>query len=326
MRFRSYEKRMPADKIALFRRLFRGRNDVYPLRWESTKGTAGYSPACGNEWKAGVCHKPKVKCGDCPQRQLLPMTDQVIYDHLAGKHTVGVYPLLTDGSCYFLAADFDETDWREDARAFRQSCHELHIPAALEISRSGNGAHVWIFFADPVPAREARQLGAALISQTCDRTRQLSLSSYDRFFPNQDNLPKGGFGNLIALPLQRQPRAQGCSVFVDENLVPYPDQWALLASIRPRPRFELANAIMRATGGRHPLDVAFVAEEDEREPWERPALVSSRISGTLPESLTLVLANQIFIKKADLPQSLANRLIRPAPRMPGCCAGSAEKK
>ena len=299
-----------ADKITLFRRLFRGRNDVYPLRWESAKGTSGYSPACGNEWKAGVCHKPKVKCGDCTQRLLLPVTDQVIYDHLAGKHTVGVYPLLTDESCYFLAADFDETDWREDARAFMQSCHELNIPAALEISRSGNGAHAWIFFDDPVPAREARQLGAALISHACERTRQLSLSSYDRFFPNQDNLPKGGFGNLIALPLQRKPREQGCSVFVDENFAPYPDQWALLASIRPMPRFELENVILRASGGRHPLDVAFVADEDEREPWERPALVSSRISGTLPESLTLVLANQIFIKKADLPQPLANRLIR----------------
>ncbi len=155
------------QKVALFRRLFRGRTDVYPLRWESAKGKSGYSPACGNEWKTGVCDKPRIKCGDCPQRQLLPMTDQVIYDHLAGKHTVGVYPLLTDESCYFLAADFDETDWREDASAFRQSCYELNIPAALEISRSGKGAHVWIFFADPVPAREATRRGP---DQSCLRT------------------------------------------------------------------------------------------------------------------------------------------------------------
>jgi hypothetical protein len=150
------------DKIVLFRRLFHGRTDVYPQRWESAKGTSGYSPACGNEWKPGICHKPRVKCGDCRQRLLLPVTDQVIYDHLAGKQTIGVYPLLTDDSCYFLAADFDEADWREDAKAFVQSCRALAIPAALEISRSGNGAHIWIFFADPVPAREARQLGAAL--------------------------------------------------------------------------------------------------------------------------------------------------------------------
>lgn len=300
----------PTEKVALFRSLFRGRTDVYPLRWESTKGKSGYSPACINEWKPGVCNKPRIKCGDCNQRLLLPITDQVIYDHLAGKHTVGVYPLLADDTCYFLAADFDEADWREDARAFMQSCRELNIPAVLEISRSGNGAHVWIFFADPVPAREARQLGAALISHTCDRTRQLSLSSYDRFFPNQDTLPKGGFGNLIALPLQKQTREQGRNLFIDEAFIPYPDQWGFLASIRPMPRFELDSAILGATGGRHPLDVAFVSEEDEREPWKRPAPVSSRISSPLPESLTLVRANQIFIAKADLPQPLANRLIR----------------
>lgn len=298
------------DKIALFRRLFRGRTDVYPLRWESVKGKAGYSPACGNEWRPGVCRKPRIKCGDCDQRLLLPVTDQVIYRHLAGQHTVGVYPLLTDDSCYFLAADFDEADWRDDAKAFMQSCRELDIPAALEVSRSGNGAHVWIFFAAPVQARAARQLGAALISHTCDRTRQLSLSSYDRLFPNQDTLPKGGFGNLIALPLQKQPREQGGSVFVDENFSPYKDQWTFLTSIRLLPSLELESAILRATGGRHPLDVAFVAEEHEREPWNRRTPVSSRISGPLPESLTLVLANLIFVAKADLPQPLLNRLIR----------------
>ena len=294
------------EKIALFRRLFRGRTDVYPLRWESATGKSGYSPACGNEWKPGVCNKPRIKCRDCHQRLLLPVTDQKIYDHLAGQHTVGVYPLLADDTCYFLAADFDEADWREDVLAFMRSCHELSIPAALEISRSGKGAHVWIFFADPVPAREARQLGAALISHTCDRTRQLSLSSYDRLFPNQDTLPKGGFGNLIALPLQKRPREQGCSVFVDENFSIYPDQWAFLVSIRSMPRFELENAILRATGGTHSLDTV----EDGREPWIQPAPVSSRISGPLPESLTLVLANQIFIAKDDLSQPLANRLIR----------------
>ncbi len=194
------------DKIALFRRLFRGREDIYPQRWESAKGTSGYSPVCGNEWRPGVCHKPRVKCATCDQRQLMPVTDRVLYDHLAGKQTIGVYPLLSDDRCWFLAADFDEAGWQEDAKAFMQSCREFDVPAAMEISRSGNGAHVWIFFAEPVRACEARRLGAALISHTCDRTRQLSLASYDRFFPNQDTRPKGGFGNLIALPLQKQPR------------------------------------------------------------------------------------------------------------------------
>lgn len=298
------------DKIALFRRLFRGREDVYPLRWESAKGASGYSPACGNEWRPGVCHKPRVKCGDCNQRQFLPVADQVIYDHLAGKQTIGLYPLLTDDSCYFLAADFDKANWREDAQAFVQSCKDLSIPTALEISRSGNGAHVWIFFAEPVPAREARQLGAALISHTCDRTRQLSLVSYDRLFPNQDTVPKGGFGNLIALPLQKQPRQMDRSVFVDERLQPYQDQWAFLSSIQPMSRQELENAILRACGGRHPLDVGFTTEETESKPWQRPSYVTTRITAPLPESLTLVLASQIFIDKVDMPQPLANRLIR----------------
>jgi len=299
-----------AGKIALFRRLFRGREDVYPEHWESAKGTSGYSPACGNEWKPGICHKPRVKCGDCNQRQLLPVTDQVIYDHLAGKQTIGVYPLLSDDSCHFLAADFDEADWREDAKSYMQSCRELGIPAALEISRSGNGAHAWVFFAEPVSAREARQLGAALISHTCDRTRQLSLASYDRLFPNQDAMPKGGFGNLIALPLQKQPRESGHSVFIDEHLQPYPDQWAFLASIRPMSRRDLGDAILRVSGGRHPLDVAFATEEEDSEPWRRLSPLPTRITGPLPDFLTLVLANQIFIAKADLPQPLANRLIR----------------
>ena len=298
------------DKIALFRRLFRGREDVYPQRWESTKGISGYSPACGNEWKPGVCHKPRVKCSDCKQRKLLPVTDRVIYDHLAGNQTIGVYPLLTDDRCYFLAADFDEADWKEDGKAFLQSCWELSISAALEISRSGNGAHAWIFFSEPVPAREARQLGSALISHTCDRTRQLSLASYDRLFPNQDSMPKGGFGNLIALPLQKLPRELGHSVFVDEQLEPYPDQWAFLASICPISQRDLEGAMLRASSGRHPLDVSFATEEEGSNPWQRPSLMPARIAGPLPKLLPLVLANQIFIAKADLPLPLSNRLIR----------------
>jgi len=149
-----------AQKVALFRSLFRGRTDVYPLRWESAKGKSGYSPACGNEWKPGVCGKPQIKCADCENRMLLPVTDQVIYDHLSGKQTIGVYPLLSDDTCWFLAVDFDEAEWRDDAGAFIQSCRELGVPAALEVSRSGEGAHVWIFFSGAVPARDARRLGA----------------------------------------------------------------------------------------------------------------------------------------------------------------------
>ena len=149
------------EKVALFRRLFRGRTDVYPVRWESkTTGKSGYSPLCANEWRTGVCEKPRIKCADCGNRLLVPLTDQAIYDHLAGHHTVGVYPLLADDSCHFLAVDFDDADWRSDAQAFAQSCRELGVPVALEISRSGNGAHAWIFFSSNVAARDARRLAA----------------------------------------------------------------------------------------------------------------------------------------------------------------------
>jgi hypothetical protein len=141
------------EKVALFRRLFRGRSDVYPVRWESKAGKSGYSPACANEWRAGVCEKPRIKCSDCGKRLLVPLTDQTIYDHLAGRHTVGVYPLLADDSCHFLAVDFDDADWRSDAQAFLQSCRELGIPVTLEILRSGNGAHAWIFFSSNIAAR-----------------------------------------------------------------------------------------------------------------------------------------------------------------------------
>jgi len=297
------------EKVALFRRLFRGRTDVYPVRWESkTTGKSGYSPACANEWRAGVCEKPRIKCGECSKRLLIPLSDSVIYDHLAGLHTVGVYPLLEDDTCNFLAVDFDEAEWRDDARAFIQSCQELGVPAALEISRSGKGAHAWVFFAGKVLARDARRLGTAIISHTCARTRQLKLESYDRLFPNQDSLPKGGFGHLIALPLQKSQRENGCSVFVDADLSPYADQWGFLSGIQPMAVHDIEPTILRATGHAHPLDVTFIDDEDLKEPWKQSAL--KKLAGPMPKSLTVTLANLIYFEKVQLPQALANRLIR----------------
>ena len=299
------------EKVALFRRLFRGRTDVYPIRWESkTSDKTGYAPACANEWRTGVCEKPRIKCSDCGNRLLIPLSDSIIFDHLAGEHTVGVYPLLPDDSCHFLAVDFDEADWRDDARAFAQSCRELNIPVAVEISRSGNGAHAWVFFSSAVPARDARRLGTAIISHTCARTRQLKLTSYDRLFPNQDTMPKGGFGNLIALPLQKKPRENGCSIFVNDALNPYPDQWAFLAAIQPMSPHDIDPVILCATGGAHPLDVAFITDEDLQEPWKRRPSLSRKLAEPMPASLRVTQANLIYFEKAQLPQSLANRLIR----------------
>lgn len=298
------------SKVALFRRLFRGRTDIYPLRWESNSGKSGYAPACANEWRPGVCEKPRIKCADCHQRQLLAVTDDLIFRHLAGAVVVGVYPLLKDDTCYFLAADFDEAEWRDDARAFAESCRALGVPVALEISRSGNGAHAWIFFEDKVLASDARRLGAAIISHACERTRQLSLSSYDRLFPNQDTLPKGGFGNLIALPLQKRARAQHHSVFVDDALVPYADQWAYLATLQRMHPERLHPVITLAMGNRDPLGVVSVDEEESAQPWKAPSPRSPKLNGPMPATLSIILANLIYFEKAQLPQPLANQLIR----------------
>ncbi len=300
-------------KVKIFRRLFRGREDIYPVRWISkTTGKSGYSPDCANKWRPGICKLPTIKCNECSHSLYAPVTDQIIRRHLIGEITAGVYPLLVNNRCYFLAIDFDEADWREDARAVLQTCIENDLPAALEISRSGEGAHLWLFFATPTPARDVRRLGAALISATCARTRQLTLKSYDRLFPNQDIMPKGGFGNLIALPLQKEPRELGRSVFVDANLQQLADQWAFLDKIKPLAQSRIETALTKLVGDRHPLDIAYadVPEENADAPWVRPAKPDVKLNGIMPKAVKATLASQLFIEKAGLPQTLMNRLIR----------------
>ena len=225
----------PEAKIKLFRSLFRGRTDVFPVRFESLRtGRAGYSPACANEWVRGVCEKPRIRCVDCPNQRFIPVTDEVIRWHLSGRDSqgrdfvMGVYPMLHDETCHFLAADFDKESWREDAGAFLETCRRFSLPAALERSRSGNGCHVWLFFEDAVYASLARKLGSHVLTETMERRPEVGFGSYDRLFPNQDTMPKGGFGNLIALPLQKQARQWGNTVFIDEQFKPYADQWSLL--------------------------------------------------------------------------------------------------
>ncbi|MEI7728825.1 MAG: DEAD/DEAH box helicase family protein [Verrucomicrobiota bacterium] len=312
---------VPAVKIALFRSLFRGREDVYPRRFESRKtGKSGYQPACANEWVRGICFKPKVKCTDCASRRLLPVTDEVICWHLSGRDgqgrdfIMGVYPMLQDETCYFLAADFDRDTWKEDAGAFMQTCKRFELSTALERSRSGNGGHVWMFFEEALPARLARNLGSYLLTETMENRPDIGLGSYDRLFPNQDTLPSGGFGNLIALPLQKEPRSRGNSVFLDEEFNPHPDQWMFLASVRKLTRPQVEAIVCDAENRGKIVGVRLVlAEPGEETPWL--ASPSRRhketpITGTLPESLDLVLGDQIYIAKENLPPPLRNRLLR----------------
>jgi len=310
-------------KIALFRSLFRGRADVYPRRFESRKtGRAGYSPACANEWVAGICEKPRIKCSECSHQRFLPVTDEVIRWHLSGRDdqgrafVMGIYPMLLDETCFFLAADFDKAAWQEDAAAFLETCRQMNVPGALERSRSGHGGHLWFFFDEAIPATLARKLGAHLLTETMERRPDIGLDSYDRFFPNQDTLPPGGFGNLIALPLQKRPRESGHSVFVDERFAPYADQWEFLSSIRRINRREVEEIVRLAEAKGKVIGVRLTPEdEDEATPWLTPPSRRRReasIPGPLPESLELTLGNQIYIRKEALSPALRNRLIRMA--------------
>jgi superfamily II DNA or RNA helicase len=310
----------PEAKIALFRSLFRGREDVYARRFESRKtGKSGYAPACSNEWVRGVCEKPRVKCAECPNRRFLPVTDDVIRWHLSGydpqgqPFVVGVYPLLQDETCFFLAVDFDKADWRDDAAAFLETCRCLNLEAAIERSRSGRGAHVWFFFEDAIPAALARRLGSHVLTETMERRPDVGLDSYDRLFPNQDTMPQGGFGNLIALPLQMGPRKKDNGVFLDRNFVPWPDQWAFLGSVGRMKRAQIEGIVHDAERQGRVLGVRLPPQDDgEDAPWtslpsRRPREVT--IVGA-PQTLELVLGNQIYIGKDELPPALRNRLLR----------------
>ncbi len=293
----------PKDKVALFQKLFAGRDDIHAFRWENAAGKSGYTVACHNEWQAGLCNKPKIKCSNCPNKAYKVLEPKTIYDHLSGAQTVGLYPLMADDTCQLLAVDFDKSDWQQAVKAFAHVCSDHAIPYAIERSRSGNGAHVWIFFADKVPAREARRLGFGLLDRAMENHSGLSFGSYDRLFPSQDSLPSGGFGNLIALPLQYQPRQCGNSEFVNEDLVSYPDQWQFLAGVAQLPQRQL-RALLQAFDADSPEPVA--------KPWELGIPIAKTRVDNCPARLTIVLANQVFIPVNALPSKLLARLKRKA--------------
>jgi len=303
------------QRIALFRSLFHGREDVYAVRWENTDGRSGYMPKADRDWKAYLHAKDgDRKKVDRQTRKFRPLTDEVVRGHLVGDHTIGVYPLLRDETCWFLAVDFDKKTWQKDATEFLAVCGELNVPAALERSRSGNGGHVWIFFDRAIPATTARKLGCAILTRAMESRHQLGLDSYDRFFPNQDTMPKGGLGNLIALPLQKLPRADGNSVFIDAEFRPYGDQWAFLASMERMPISAAEAVVLEAQRNGDLVGVRISSAEDEgQDPWTLPPSrkrAERPIPGPFPGQVQVVRGNLLYIEKKDLPSAMLNRLLR----------------
>lgn len=301
----------PQQKIELFKSLLCGRADVYAKRYYNTKtDKSGYVPACSNEWVKFVCDKKKYTCSKCPNRSFIEMNDRVIYNHLKGddefcRDVVGLYPMLSDETTKFLAIDFDEESWQDDVTAVRKICREYNIPVSVERSRSGNGAHMWFFFEEAVPASTARKFGSGLLTKAMESRHEIKLDSYDRMFPNQDTMPKGGFGNLIALPLQGRARKSKNSEFVDDNFISYPDQWKYLYNIKKITANEIEEYKKQLCDNG---DLGELVSEDEK-PWEKKPeqnVTPMDFSGTVE----MVKANMLFIKKKGISQYALNKIKR----------------
>jgi superfamily II DNA or RNA helicase len=289
------------EKISLFFSLFGARRDVYPRFWENTQsGKKGYSPAYVSEYEAGAFGK-----------RYLPLDERVVENHLRGNQAIGVYALRKDDSCIFLAADFDGDGWRENVLAYKKAAEKSGVVAGIERSRSGNGAHAWVFFAEPVPAVLARRLGTILLAKASAMRPTMSLDAYDRLFPNQDSMPKGGFGNLIALPLAGGPRKTGNTVFLDDHLEPYADQWAFLKTVQRLLREELDRILgqvtpMTALTSVGSQDIAFALESDECAlDLSRPSIKAGMITG----DVTLRLDSRLHVPRM-IPAAVLSALKR----------------
>ena len=301
----------PQEKIKLYRSFFRGREDVFARRWYSKNSDkSGYQPVCENEWDGALCDKKKYKCSACPNRKLAALTDQDIYKHLSGKDlygrdVVGIYPMLNDETCYFLCADFDEENFKEDVSVFRKICEENSIPVSVEISRSGNGAHAWIFFSEPISAAAARKLGSGILTKAMEKC-SIPFSSYDRFFPNQDTMPKGGFGNLVALPLQGKARKIGNSVFADENFLPYDDQWKYLTTVQKIDKSSVDKFVqLLCKNG----DLGELISEADTPPWNIQKQIEFSTE-KFPESIEIVRSNMLFVPKNNFSTGAINKIKR----------------
>jgi superfamily II DNA or RNA helicase len=297
------------EKVRLFMSLFRGREDVYAKRWENKqKDKSGYSPSCLNEWKSGLCAKPKGTCAGCGHKAYASLDEHAIQNHLLGKVVAGIYPMLLDETCWFLAIDFDDGEWQKDISALKEVCAEFTIIIAVERSRSGNGGHAWFFFEKPIAASLARKFGTSLLTYTMGKRHEITFKSYDRFFPNQDTMPKGGLGNLIALPLQKEARKNKNSEFLDGDMEPYADQWAFLDTVRRLSEDDVKILTTKLCLGNDLGELRIVEEETPHKPWETATVTLMKTD--FPQEIEVVKANMLFVPKVGISQKALNHLKR----------------
>ncbi len=280
----------PQEKIKIFKDIFRGREDVFAVYWEKAdKSASGYTPACLNEWKTGLCHKlQRMKCKDCPNSKYAGLNDDYIALHLRGQKIYGIYPLLEDNQSYFIAADFDEKNWQKDILNFYKHCREYNLPTYIERSKSGNGCHAWFFFDDKYPAFKSRNIIINILREAKIIDQFAKEDSFDRLFPNQDEHSGKGFGNLIALPLQGKARENNNTVFIDpgNTFLSFEDQWEFLKQIQK---------------------ISITKLDDLYNEFNTKNSASEQ-KLNLSKHLAITIAERIYISKTYLPRALVNFL------------------
>ncbi len=321
------------DKFALFTSLFAGRSDLHAKRFQSSKtGKSGYSPVCSNEFKRGFCTKgqparKRIKCINCEHQLFPPITEDEFQAHLLGKSPVcsdvlAAYAIDKDNLCNFIVADFDcKSDGMDSSElhalqktaiAFLQQCMAQAIPAYLERSRSGKGFHIWTFFQAPLPAQLARHLYSAVLTRAMEQNPEINFDSYDRFIPHQDSIPSTGFGSLIALPFQGKAGKNACSIFLDEKLIPFPDQWELLSHVE-KINEQTILAALSSMGAASDLGALYKNNElsdGPSKPWEQSRLESPLTKNDFTGSIEIVIVNMIHVSKKHLSARACNRITR----------------